>query len=166
MIDINDDNNINTESYSEEKFSTVDELANSQNLIACYQMQVDNNGVCAPVYLGRYPDVPLPVNKALKFGDHQLHIVTYVLTEDEVKNKLYKIVGVNVFENNKRNSKCSLDLIMNDEKGTYQLLFNDHHNNTSHVVENLEKFPDKKHVLDYVITKAFSEEPLKSILLQ
>jgi len=166
MTDKSIDSSDNMKSQSEEKFITVDELANSQNLIACYQMQVDKNDVCSPVYLGSYPDVPLPVNKTLQFGNHNMHVVTYVLTENEVKDKIYKIVGINVFKNNKRNSKCSLDLVMNDEQGCYQLLFNDHRKDTSQVVENLEKFPGRKHVLDYVIKKAFEEEPLKSILLQ
>lgn len=145
------------------EFVSVDELFKSQNLIPCYQMQVNNDNKCVPVYLGRYPDVPLPVNKIIDYKRHNLHVVTYVLTEDEIKDKLYKIVGVNVFRQGNPNSLCSLDLVMNDEKGTYQLLFNDHQKYTTSVVENLEKFPGRDKILDYIINKAF-EDPLLSIL--
>lgn len=160
-----DDNEL-YDSQSEEEFSTVDDLAKSQNLIPCYQMQINDDNECNPVYLGKYPDVPLPVNKSIKYNNYNIHVVTYVLTEEEVKNKLYKIVGVNIFKENKRNSLYSLDLVMNeDENGQYQLLFNDHKKNTTSVVENLENFPDKDKILDYIIKKTF-EDPLKSILIK
>jgi len=157
------DGRINSD--SEEEFDTVDDLAKTQQLISCYQMQVDDDNNCSPVYLGRYPDVPLPVNKIINYNNYKLHVVTYVITEDEVKNKLYKIVGVNVFKEGKRNSMCSLDLVLNHEKGNYQLLFNDHRNNTTDIVETLEKFPGKDKILEYVITKAF-DDPVKSVLLK
>jgi len=149
---------------SEEDFHTVDELANNQKLINCYQIQVDENNTCNVVHLGMYPDVPLPVNKIINYKKHNLHVVTYVLTEDEVKDKLFKIVGVNVFRQNRKSSLCSLDLVMNEEKGNYQLLFNDHKKNITKVVENLEKFPGKDNVLEYIINKAF-EDPVKQILV-
>lgn len=155
--------NSNNDSESEETFATVDDLEKSQNLIACYQMQVDDKNECFPVYLGTYSDVPLPVSKIINYNNHNLHVVTYVLTKPEIDNKIYKIVGVNVFKKDKRNSMCSLDLVMNDEEKNYQLLFNDHHKKTTTVVENLEKFPGKENVLDYIITKSF-ENPLISIL--
>ena len=148
-----------------DEFYTVDDLANNQNLINCYQMQVDENNQCKPVHLGLYPDVPLPVNQIIKYKNHNLHVVTYVLTEEEIKNKLFKIVGVNVFTYNGKNSLCSLDLVMNEEKGNFQVLFNDHINNTTKVVENLEKFPEKDNVLAYIINKAF-EDPIKAILVE
>jgi len=148
---------------SNEDFYTVDELAKKQGLINCYQMQVDDNNECFPVNLGKYPDVPLPVNHVIKYKKHMLHVVTYVLTEQEVKDKLFKIVGVNVFRNNSKNSMCSLDLVKNEEQGNYQLLFNDHKKNTTDVIENIEKFPGKTKVLNYVIDKVF-EDPVKSII--
>lgn len=148
-----------------EEFQTVDDLGNNQKLINCYQIQVDENNACKPVHLGMYPDVPLPVNRIIKYKKYDLHVVTYVLTEDEIRDKLFKIVGVNVFRRNRKSSLCSLDLVMNDEKGNYQLLFNDHKANTSTVVENLEKFPGKDIILGYIINKAF-DDPLKSILIK
>lgn len=156
---------INNNDDVDEEFHTVDELANNQKLINCYQIQVDEDNKCKPVHLGMYPDVPLPVNQIIKYKKYNLHVVTYVLTEEEVKDKLFKIVGVNVFRQNRKTSLCSLDLVMNEEKGNYQLLFNDHKKNTTKVVENLEKFPGKDKVLGYVINKAF-ENPVKQILVR
>lgn len=156
---------VNNDDDVDDEFHTVDELANNQKLINCYQIQVDENNLCKPVHLGMYPDVPLPVNQIIKYKKHSLHLVTYVLTEEEVKDKLFKIVGVNVFRQNRKSSLCSLDLVMNEEKGNYQLLFNDHKKNTTKVVENLEKFPGKDKVLAYVLNKAF-EDPVKAILVR
>lgn len=146
------------------EYGTVDKVAENQNLIDCYQIQVDKDNNCSPVYLGKYPDVPLPVHKIFKLKKYRLHLVTYVLTEDEIENKLFKIVGVNVFRQNRNNSICSLDLVLSSDKKSYQLLFNDHVTNESKVVENIEKFPGKDDVLEYITIKAF-EDPVKSRLL-
>jgi len=154
-----DEKNVN------EKFMTVDQLADNQRLISCYQMQVDDNNNCRPVYLGKYPDVPLPVNKILKYNNHSLLVVTYVLTEEEIKQGLFKIVGVNVFKQNNKNSTFSLDLIMNDKNKNYQIIFNDHDKKTTDVVENIEKFPDRDKVIEYIIRKSF-EEPVISRLIK
>lgn len=147
------------------EYGTIDQVAKNQNLIDCYQMQVDKENKCSPVYLGKYPDVPLPVHRILKYKKYKLHLVTYVLTEDEIENKLFKIVGVNVFRQNRKNSLCSLDLVLNPDRNGYQLLFNDHLTNGSSIVENLEKIPDENNMLEYITTKAF-EDPVKSILLK
>lgn len=156
---------VNNQKNIQKEFRTVDELADQQNFVDCYQIQVDDNNDCKPIHLGKYPDIPLPVNKIIKYKKYLLHIVTYVLTKEEIDQKLYKIVGVNVFRQNRKNSKCSLDLVMNAEKNNYQLLFCDHQSNKVSIVENLEKFPGKDKVLEYIITKAF-EDPLKSVLLK
>ncbi len=141
----------------EEEFETLDKLTDNEKLINCYQMQIDDNNKCVPVYLGKYPDVPLPVNHIVKHKKYNFYIVTYVLTEDEIKNKLYKIVGVNIFRHNRKNSLGSVDFIMNEERGNYQLLFTDHDKKTSNVVENIEKFPGKDKILEYVIQKTFDK---------
>ena len=156
-IKSDDSENINDD--SDKDFVTIDQMADNQKLINCYQMQVDDNNECFPVQLGWYPDVPLPVNHVLKYKKYMLHVVTYVLTEDEVQNKLFKIVGVNIFRGNRKNSMCSLDFVKNEEQSNYQLLFNDHKNNTTKVVENVEKFPGKAKVLEYVLNKVF-ENPV------
>lgn len=145
-------------------YKTVEEIANEQQLIKCYQIQVDDNGDCKPVYLGLYPDIPLPVNKIIRRKKYNLHVVTYILTEEEINKGLYKIVGVNVFRRGRKNSLYSLDLIFEPTIKQYQLIFNDHLKQTTIVVENLEKFPGKDSVLEYIILKAF-EDPLKSKLL-
>jgi hypothetical protein len=148
-----------------DEFQTVDQLADRDKLIDCYQMQVNDNNECHSVHLGKYPDVPLPVNHVIKYKKYMLHYVTYILTKDEIDNKLFKIIGVNVFRKNRKNSMCSLDLVKGGESGKYQLLFNDHKHNKTVVVENLDKFPGKEKALAYVINKSF-EEPLKSILIK
>jgi hypothetical protein len=150
--------------HDEHEFDTIDNIANNQNLINCYQIQVDDNNNCVPVYLGKYPEVPLPVHRIIKFKKYRLHLVTYVLTEEEIQNKLFKMVGVNVFRQNRKNSLCSLDFVMGPDMIDYQLLFNDHSTNETKLVEKLEKFPGKDGILEYVTTKAF-EDPVKSKLL-
>lgn len=150
---------------SNQEFKSVDELARDQKFIDCYQMQLDDKNICNPVYLGKYLDVALPVHKIIDFNNYKLHVVSYILTEDDIKDKIYKIVGVNIFEKDKTDSLCSLDLIKHPDNNSYQILFSDHINRTVKVVENIEKFPDKDKVLEYIITKTF-EEPVKSILLK
>ncbi len=157
-----DDHTDNSESN---EFNAIDKVAENQNLIDCYQIQVDDVNNSSPVYLGKYPDVPLPVHRIFKFKKYRLHLVTYVLTNDEIENSIFKIVGVNVFRQNRKNSICSLDLVLSPDKNSYQLLFNDHVTNESNIVENLEKFPGKDDVLEYITKKAF-DDPVKSILLR
>lgn len=161
--DLKSDDSENLNDNSDNDFVTIDQMTDNQKLINCYQMQVDDNNECFPVQLGWYPDVPLPVNHVLKYKKYMLHVVTYILTEDEVRNKLFKIVGVNVFRVNRKNSLCSLDFVKNEEQSNYQLLFNDHKKSTTKVVENIEKFPGKERILEYVLNKVF-ENPVKSIL--
>lgn len=156
---------LNTMSEKNSEFLSIDDLVKGNELVDCYQMQVNDENECKPVYLGKYPDVPLPVNKVIQYKKYDLHVVTYVLTKDEVENELYKIVGVNVFRRNRKNSKCSLDLAFNSENGGYQLIFNDHLNNTSSIVENIEKFPGRDKVLDFIVDKAF-KDPVKAVLIK
>lgn len=147
------------------EYDTIEQVAEDQNLIDCYQIQVDEDNNCTPVYLGKYPEIPLPVHQIFKYKKYRLHVVTYVLSDSEIGNNLFKIVGVNIFRQNRKNSLCSLDLVLNPDKNGYQLLFNDHMTNESNIVENLEKFPGKDNVLEYIVNKAF-QDPVKSRLLQ
>tara|TARA_B110000908_G_C10091273_1_gene374127 strand:+ start:350 stop:799 length:450 start_codon:yes stop_codon:yes gene_type:complete len=147
------------------EYKTIDELSNEQNFTDCYQMQLDEKDICSPVYLGKYIDVPLPVHKIINYNNHKLHVVSYVLTGGDVKDKIYKMVGVNVFENDKTESMCSLDLVKHPDKNSYQLIFSDHKDRTVKVVKNIEKFPGREKVLDYILEQTF-EEPVKSILLR
>lgn len=142
--DSNSDSNSNSD--NDDEFETVDDLANNQNLIKCYQMQIDDDNHCEPVFLGQYPDVPLPVNKIIKYKKYNLHIVTYVLTEEEIQNNIFKIVGMNVFRQGRNSSLYSLDLSLKSDKTNYQLLFSDHKKGTTDVVEELalNMLPKKK----------------------
>lgn len=158
------DQNVDVNDQDLNEYDAVEKVADNQNLIDCYQIQVDNDNNCSPVYLGKYPEVPLPVHQIFKFKKYRLHVVTYVLTDDEIENNIFKIVGVNVFRQNRKNSLCSLDLALNPDKNGYQLLFNDHATNESNIVEKIEKFPGKDLILEYIINKAF-EDPVKSRLL-
>jgi phosphomevalonate kinase len=127
-------------------------------------MQLDDEDICSPVYLGKYIDVPLPVHKTINYNNHNLHIVSYVLTDDDIKDKIYKMVGVNVFEKDKTNSLCSLDLAKHPDNNSYQLIYSNHKDRTVKVIKNIEKFPGREKVLEYVLEQTF-EEPIKSILL-
>lgn len=156
----------NTEEKKEEEFKSVEQL--TQHLYDCYQIQVDDEGNCQPVLLGRYHEIPLPINKVIKYKKYLLHVVTYILTQEEVDNKLYKIVGVNVIRQNRKNSICSLDLTFNVDQNRYELLFCDHKKDPNdptavQLVEVLPKFPGKDKVMQYIINKAF-DDPVKSVL--
>jgi hypothetical protein len=152
-------------SESNDDFQTVESMVESNKLIECYQIQVDESNVCKAVLLGAYPEIPMPVNKIIQYNNYNLHVVTYILSKEEIDNGLYKIVGVNVFKNDKTNSLCSLDLVMDVDTSKYQLIFNDHDKNTTVIVEKLEKFPGVDKVLEYIINKAF-EDPLKTLLIR
>jgi hypothetical protein len=146
------------------EFQTVDELANNQKLIKIYQIQVNDASEGVPVFLGMYPDVPLPINKILNYKNHNLHIVTYVMTESEIKENIYKIIGINIFEKGNKSSLCSLDLTYNPVLKQFELVFSDHVKKTLEVVEKLEKFPGKENVMEYILEKVF-EDPIKSIIV-
>lgn len=150
---------------SNQEFKSIDELAKEQKFINCYQMQLDDNKICKPVYLGKYLEVPLPIHKIINFNNYKLHVVSYILTDDDIKDKIFKIVGVNIFEKDKNDSLCSIDLAKHSDNNSYQLLYSHHINRTVEVVENIENLPDKDKVLEYIISKSF-EEPVKSILLK
>ena|SRR5579872_2501340 len=145
-------------------FVSVDDLADKQQLIKCYQMQVDSNNVCRPVLLGSYPDVPFPVNEKIPLKKSILYTVTYVLTEKEINDKLFKIVGAVVFNKNENNSLYSVDLVANEDQKSYQLILNNHTSKSSKVIENVEKFPDRDKVFEYVLNKTFEEPTIIQLL--
>lgn len=147
--------------HDTEEFMSVDKMAIEQHLINCYQMQPDDNNNCVPVYLGKYPDIPLPVNKIFNFNNYLFVVVTYVLTEDEIEKGLYKIVGVNIFDENNKNSLYSIDLIKKND--IYQIIFNNNDKGTTDVIENLKGFPDRDHILEYVIKKSFEESIISKL---
>jgi lipopolysaccharide export LptBFGC system permease protein LptF len=143
------------------EFKTIGELSKEQKLIPCYQMQLEKDTQkCKPVLLGNYPEIPLIINKQIEHDKYILNVVTYVLTEEEVKNKIFKIVGVMIFEDNGNDSNesiSSVDLIMNDDNGEYELILNDHKTNKTIVLEKLETFPKKNEVLDMLVSRVFHD---------
>jgi len=147
-----------------DEFKKVDELADSTGLIDCYQIQVENDGKFKPVLLGKYPDVPLPVNFSIKSPNdkHRLYCVTYIMTSDEIKNKLFKIVGIVVFKDNE--SVSSLDMVVN-ENNEYQYILNDHKKNESKFIRKIDKFPPKDKVLEVLVQEAFKEDIVNKLLL-
>ena len=148
----------------EPEFQTVDEIANNQKLIKVYQIQVNDANEGIPVLLGMYPDVPVPINKILNYKNYNLHIVTYIMTESEIKDKIYKIIGINIFKQGNKSSLCSLDLTYNPDTKQFELVFSDHNKKTTYVVEKVEKFPGKDKVIEYILEKIF-EDPIKSIIV-
>jgi hypothetical protein len=153
-----------TDNQENDDLITVDELAEKNNLIDCYQIQVNDKNIYSAVYLGKYPEIPLPVNKIINYGKYKLFVVTYILTKHEIDNNKLKILGVNIVKDGQNESSYSLDLIAISEN-KYQLVFSNHIDNTSIVVENIEIFPKKDKVLEYIIEKTF-EDPVKEILLE
>lgn len=137
------------------EFKTIDELVNNK-LVKCYQMQINDNKECLPVFLGEYPDVPLPINKSIKLNNHIAYIVSYILTEEEVLNKIYKLVGVTIFTEDTKNSLCSVDLIYNSNEQKYQTIYNDHLLNSTIVLETLNNHFDREQILDIIIQKTFN----------
>ena len=146
------------------EFISIEELAEENNLIDCYQIQIDDGNIYSAIYLGKYPEIPLPVNKIINYGKYKLFVVTYILTKHEIDNNKLKILGVNIIKEGQNESTYSLDLIAIPEN-KYQLVFSNHNDNTSIVVENIEIFPKKDKVLEYIIEKTF-ENPVKEILLE
>lgn len=159
----------NNTSTSEEEFKTINDIAFDQKLIECYQIQIHDNKA-TPILLGMYPEIPLPVNKTLKYDKYDIYVVTYILSKEEIDNKIYKIIGVHGMLNKSYDSIFSVDLIsnaLNEKDGeninSYQIIFNDHKNNDTKNIKKIEKFPDREHVIEMLITTTF-EEPIISYI--
>ena len=164
--DTNDTND--TIDDTNDDLKTLDALTNE--LHKCYQIQVDDDGICKPVLMGKYREIPLPINKKIKYKKYILYVVTYILTQEEIDKKIYKIIGVNLIRRNRKKSICSLDLTFNVNLNRLELLFCDHKKEPNdpeavRTIEILTKFPKKDKVVEYIIEKAF-DEPIKSILLR
>lgn len=95
---------------------------------------------------------------------YRIHIVTYLLPEDAIQNKIYKIVGLIIQKNDDSESLCSLDLRFNVDNGKYEYIFVDHHTEEVTVVDTLEKFPGKEDVIPDIAERMFMD-PIRSIIL-
>ena len=53
---------------------------------------------------------------------------------------------------------------MNDKSKNYQIILNDHNKQTTDVIENIEKFPGRDKVIEYIIRKSFEESVISRLL--
>ena len=187
MSDSNSNANTSDANTSDVNTKTaVDDLVNiddiSGDLTKCYQIQVDKDGIPKPVYIGSYKDIPLvthttvlydqskeamknkPNNEKPGKNKYRIHVVTYVLPEDAIQNKIYKIVGLIVQKNEDTESLVSLDMRYNTSNKKYEFIFCDHKTDEVTVVKSI-KFPGADNVLKSIMDQIF-EEPLKSVLLK
>jgi len=146
-------------------------------LIKCYQIQIDDNDECHPVYIGDYPEVPTPLLKIIKHNNYILHVVAYILTEKEIQNKIYNIIGVIIFKNNNElsnssedftkqetyeNSICSFDLVYENNK--YKFYYCDHENKTELKVKSINTKLKKNDVMPLLLESIFNTSPTKELL--
>jgi len=149
----------------------------TKELIKCYQMQIDDNEDCVPVYIGEYPEVPTPLLKIIKHEEYVIHIVCYILTEKEVENKNYNIVGAIIFKNNNdtnensddfkkqekyENSICSLDLVYENKK--YRLYYCDHENKKEEKIKTIDGKLKRDDVVPLLIDGVFRLSPTRELL--
>lgn len=184
------------ESDAKDEFVDIDKV--SEDLIKCYQIQVDKDGKATPVFIGSYIEVPLLTHTSimydqrkdmLNFNDktvesgavkktrregkkvkkvgnniYRIHVVTYMLPEEAIRNKIYKIVGLVVQKNQDSESLCSLDLRFNTDSGKYEYIFVDHLTEKVTLVETLDAFPGSENVLADLASRMF-DEPIKSVII-
>jgi len=153
----------NTEPINEttDLYSTINKLAND-NLISCYQIQPCKTNKCVPVFIGTFETIPIYTHKILHHNNYKLHIITYILTVDEVKNKDYKILGVVVFKNNDETSKYSVDISYDNEIKQYQVTYNHHKKQTTNILNTIDTL-DNKNIIEYIMEQLFAS-PLKNKL--
>jgi hypothetical protein len=169
-------------------FVNIDDV--SGDLVKCYQIQVDESGKAEPVYIGSFKDIPLVThttvlydqnkdmlnieNKKIEGGAsstneakrnvYRIHVVTYIMPEDAIDNKIYKIVGMVVQKNKKPESIASLDLRFNTQNGKYEYIYSDHHVESVKVVKTLDKFPGSDKILTNLMEQMF-EYPMRNLIL-
>lgn len=173
---------------SSEEFLKIDNVGS--NLTKCYQMQVDENDIAHPVYIGSYEEIPLQTHATILYDQskdifihddtnhknnknnkddknvYRVHVVTYIVPEDVMntpENK-YQIVGMIIQKNDEEKSLSSFDLMYNTKTKKYEYIYCDHDNDTQEVIEILDKFPGKEHVLEELLERLFNDR-FKSILL-
>ena len=151
------------------EFISVDDL--TKELLTCYQMQLDDEGSCKPVFLGKYHEIPLPVSKVMEYKKYKLMFVTYILTQEEIDQKLYKIVGINIFRNGRSSSAYSLDFVYDDETKKFNLIFCEHNEGEGsfdkqnwEVIQTLDNLPEREKIMNHLAEYIF-KDPVKGILL-
>ena len=179
-------------SSNDSSYSDLDQIdAIASNLTKCYQIQDLSNP--KPVYIGSYEDIPLLTHIILNYDGKQdrlnvfdkasnqtntmedalnqrgrnkykIHASTYILPEESVKSQVYKIAGLIIQKNDEDVSTSSLDLTFNVKTKQYEYVWCDHLNNSTEVIETLDKYPNMQEVIPNLMEKVF-EEPVKSIIL-
>lgn len=133
--------------------STINKFA-SDGLISCYQIQPCNEKKCKPVFIGKYKTIPTYTHKIVKYNNYKLHIITYLLSDDEVKKNIYKILGIVIFKDDNEQSDHGFDLSYISDNDKYQLIYSNHKSNIIDIVEQLDKLPDGN-IIDYVLNRFF-----------
>lgn len=178
-------------SNTKDEFVNIDDV--SGELIKCYQIQVNANGEAIPTFIGSFKEIPLVTHttilydqnkdmlniqeKKIKGGNfvntnrkknkknvYRIHVATYIMPEDAIENKIYKIVGLIVQKNKKPASIASLDLRYNTDNSKYEYIYCDHAKDTVSVVKTLDKFPGSDNILNHLMEQMF-EDPLKQLIL-
>lgn len=187
--------------HYEDVFVTPDEVCD--DLIECYQIQIDNEGPEAR-YIGSFKNVPLIVHTTINYDQnkvfikdkkiieldkdneskynnskydnskydnskdnnkiYKIHVVTYVITKEDVAKKLYKIVGLMVQTvGNDAVCFCSLELRYNSTTKTYEYIFCDHISEIDRLIDTVPVFPGVDKILPNIVEKIF-EDPILSLI--
>jgi hypothetical protein len=171
----------NSDNIEDNEYVNIDDVAD--NLIKCYQIQIDEvNNTAKPMYIGSFESVPINAHTVFEYDQkrdrinkksnsspsitnkYKIHVVTYVMPEDSIKENIYKIVGLIVQKNNEDASICSLDLKYNVGNNKFEYVLCDHIKNTTEIVSTLDTTPKKDDVLPNLMSMIF-EDPIKSIIV-
>lgn len=133
--------------------------------IDCYQVQI-KDGKMEPVFLGEYHEIPVPVNKVLKYNNKKLIVVTYILTKDEIDNKLFKILGIVILNEDSDKSSHSIDLVYNDDIDKLQTMIVNHSNKDiePEIINTLDKFPKNEDMISELMESLLNKDVLKILI--
>lgn len=178
-------------SNTKDEFVNIDDV--SGELVKCYQIQVNEEGKATPIYIGSFKDIPLVTHTTILYDQnkdmlnmnnkkivndsrknngkknnnkniYRIHVSTYIMPEDAIENKIYKLVGLIVQKNKNPESIASLDLRFNTQNNKYEYIYCDHVKDTVIVAKTLEKFPGIDNILNHLMEQMF-EDPLKKLIL-
>ena len=145
---------------SKEEYVSIN--TKESDLIECYQIQIQNDEF-VPILMGKYSEIPVPVLKTLKYKNHKLITISYILTKDEIDKKLYKLIGILITNNNDNESSYSIDLIYNHEKEKLEIILVNHKTTEIKSIKLLDKVPKKEDMLD-VLFQSLLDENVSKIL--
>jgi hypothetical protein len=143
---------------ADEEYVSID--LKTENLIKCYQIQLHNN-IPTPILLGKYHELPLPINLNMKYKNHKLFVVTYILTEDEITNKLYKFIGIQFIPDDKDKPSYILDMIYDVEKKVYQYILINVDTEKELIIKEFTEPPKKDLFIEELMKLLDNEEVIK-----